>query len=194
VKRGAHSLVELMLALAIGTMAVGAVYLARFGGGGSGTESGVDGGAMVDLQSRLRQLVVDIQDATRVFYPLAGEEAKDGLGLTSSKSETVLYHVEPVAGQSELRLMRVNLTESRKGVRTAGAFIERLHHVRFEVAPAEPGKRASLVRIDLAVQMPGQSPGQTVRVSYVSAAFPRNLERPVPDDLLVPGSPLARTW
>lgn len=192
--RRAHSLTELMMALVIGALAVSAVYMARFSGEMGGSQN-VDPGAMADLQWRLRQLVVEIQDATRVFYPLPGEGVRDGLGITTSKSETVIYHVEPVSGQSQPRLMRVNLSELRRGGKDQdGAFVDRLHHMRFEVAPAEPGKMASLVRIDLAVEMPGRTPDQTVRVSYLSAAFPRNLERPVPEDVLLPGSPLVRNW
>lgn len=191
--RRAHGLVELLVAIVLFVVMIAALMLGRVGPGWSVFDP-LRGGAPETgaLEQQLRKMTAEVQEATRVFYPFAGQGAREGLGIVTADGEAVLYYLEPGREPgSPSTLVRANLTAARTGGESAPApFLGDVRTLAIAVAPATPGKRPSLVDIGVAVELPDRAGKGVRRVEFVTSAFLRNLERTVPDDLVPPGSPL----
>lgn len=189
-----HSLVELVVALALAAVSLAALYIVRFSPpddeaiSTSSTAGAGAGGRYI--QGQMHKLMRELQEGTRLFYPLPGKGIHAGLGFVNARGETILLYLQPVPGSELSTLYRVNAQVDRRSTAPLPPFVENVSHFRVSVAPAEPGKEASLAHVDLAVEVSGHGSEKPRRVNFVDAAFLRNLERYVPDDLFPAGTPL----
>ncbi|MBI4863595.1 MAG: hypothetical protein HY815_25555 [Candidatus Riflebacteria bacterium] len=188
----AHTLVELIVALGLTGTVLASMYMVTVAPGDQARDFVVsDPREVRGLQGRLQELVREVQESTRVFFPLAGKGNADGLGIVNGKGETILFFAEDDLATGKKRLIRVNATASvAAGYDRATVFVSRLSHFRASVAPAEPGKEPSLVSLDLAIELAGSDPSRPRTLAFVTSAFPRNLERGAPDDIFPQGTPL----
>lgn len=189
--RAAHSLTELVMAMALTATVLAALSVTSLGPTWSGLDpvSG-DSPEVATVQEQLRKLTVEIQESTRLVYPLAGKGPQDGLALVNSRGETILYFVEP--GEAGSKVTRANLNARRLGRPDAqGSFLDSVRHFRACVPPATPGKQPSLVELDIAIELASRGASAPRVVNRVTAVFPRNLEAATPEDIFPAGTPLS---
>lgn len=191
----AHTLVELVFACGLCALVMGSLLITQtqFGRGAAEVQ-GKSTGEQSTLQTQMRTLVKEIQEATRLFYPAPGregtpiEQGVSGLGIVNSRGEAILYYLKPSEEPDKpgaIFRMNVNLRQSGAETNTAPC-LENIAHFRVTVAPAAPGKEASLVNLDIGMQsqdvsLTAGSASSRIQ-SFVTAVFLRNLERRIPDD------------
>lgn len=191
-----HTLVELVVALAVVGIAMAGLVFLRFGstitGGISG---GVDAREARALEQRLRRMVLEVQEGTRLIHPPAGQPGPagrgyDGLAFIDPRGEVILYYLEDNRTRgSAADLVRLNVNARRRGERDAReVVVENVTRFAAHTAPAAPGKCPSLVTCEVTVLFPGEPAPRSV--DHVVAIFLRNLEMPNPDDVFPDGTPL----
>lgn len=191
--RRGNSFVELMVAMVLLVLVIVALMLGRVGPTWSVFDP-LTGGAPEAgaLEQEMRKVVAEIQAATRITFPFAGVGSRGGLGLITADGATVLYYLEPstVPGRPG-SLVRTDLTAVQAGrEQRPQTLVADVRTLRVAVAPAAPGKQPSLVDMDVAVEVMDRSTKNTRTINFVTSAFVRNLEQPVPDDLFPAGTPL----
>jgi prepilin-type N-terminal cleavage/methylation domain-containing protein len=197
--RRAYTLVEMIIALALSGVVLGLLLTMRFQWvRGVGETQRDDTAELATFHIRLHEMVKEIQEGTRLFYPPAGKSypGDEGLGFVNSSGQTVLYYMDspydPDPTQylrKPRKLYRVNvnlvLSDPSERNKSAQPYLEGIEHFLVNVAPAAFGKEPSLVNLDIALQTgtfvkgTGQRPQVT---NYVTSVFLRNLERKIPDD------------
>lgn len=190
-----HSLVELMVALAVVGIAMAGMVFLRFGstitGGISG---GVDAREARALEQRLRRMVLEVQEGTRLIHPPAGQPGPtgngyDGLAFIDPRGEVILYYLEEKSRTMPGGLVRLNVNARRRGEPGAReVVVENVSRFRAHTAPAAPGKCPSLVSCEVSVLFPGEPNPRSVH--HVLSIFLRNLEMPNPDDIFPEGTAL----
>lgn len=191
-----HSVVELLVALAVVGIAMAGLTFLRFGPTITGGMSGaVEAREARALEQRMRRLVLEVQEGTRLVHPPAGRVGPagggfDGLAFVDPRGEVILYFFEESRDRKQPgSLVRLNVNARRRGEATAREVVlENVSRFQVHTAPAAPGKMASMLHCDVSVLFPGQPAPRPI--DHVVSIFLRNLEMPDPDDIFPPGTPL----
>lgn len=188
-----HTLVEMMVAIGLFGVVLAVLAVSRFGPTWAVFDPlAGESPELAPIEQQLRRMVVEVQEGTRIFYPVAGKGPQEGLGIVNSRGEAILYYADPrpVPGAPGT-LIRRNLTVWQNGEpNPTTRFTGGITQLQINVPTTASGKEPSLVEIDVSVAVPLRS-GQGVRqFNLVTAVSPRNLEHRVPDDIFPAGSPL----
>lgn len=192
---GGHGLIELLFAVGLMSLVVAVLATTRLGPAWSPFDPlAGDGADLAPLEQQLRKLVVEAQESVRVFHPLPGVGATDGLALVNIRGETVLYVLEPSVTAGEPgTLMRVDLDPRRAGTEALRTpFLARVRTFRCAVPPPIPGREPRLVDIELGVELSARSGKGTRPVHLITSIFLRNQESATPDEVFPPGTPLVQ--
>jgi hypothetical protein len=188
--KNAHTLVELMMGLVVTAVVLGSLYVVRSGSTPwTGQIQMANATETSAVQVRLRELVCEVQDATRLFYPLDGKAAIapeigfSGLGFVDARGETILYYYQPEKDSLPGKVLRVNVNQKKHGKEDQPQVaFENVHYFRVNVAPAAAGTQPSLVNMDIAFRVDPRDPQNLRAVNYITSIFVRNVERNIPDD------------